>query len=79
MNKADIKDGDNIDLMDVKAIVGEDVAILLKHMTDGIISNVQENLESLQDTYAILRGVLTELYPKRTIISVQFGLDDEGA
>ena len=79
MNKADIKDGDNIDLMDAKAIVGEDVAILLKHMTDGIISNVQKNLDSLQDACLLLRGVLTELYPKRTFINIQFHLDDKEA
>lgn len=76
MNKAGIMEGDNIDLNIAEAAIGEHVAILLKHMTDGIISNVQKNLDSLQDAYLLLRGVLTDLYPKRTIISIQFGLDN---
>ena len=79
MTGAGVKEGETVDLDVVESAVGEHVTSMLKIMSEGIIDCVEEDLESIQDTFVNLRGVLTEMYPKRTFIHSQFGLEDESA
>lgn len=58
----------------VEAAIGVDVAHKLRVVTDSIVRNVDENLESLVVAHDHLRCAVKRLYPHRKLIQVQFGL-----
>ena len=61
---------------DVERILGVDIAHKLKQITAAIYLNVDEDLESLKKRYEALRSVISELYPKRKVIQIEFQLTE---
>lgn len=72
MASAGIKEGDPVNESVVTSIIGNDKAAELHAVSDALLSNVPKGLESLPDAFRRLRGVLTELYPKRNFIQCDF-------
>lgn len=56
--------------------VGHDTVHIAQRMTEGIIRNTKQNIDSFVESYSNLRGALTELYPKHRFINVRFHLDE---
>lgn len=72
MAGASIKEGDSVDESVVTSIIGSDKVAVLHVLTDALLANVPQSLESLSDAFRLLRGLLTELYPKKSFIQCDF-------
>lgn len=69
---AEVGIGDARESTEIEHIVGVDTTRKLKIFTEGIITNIDENLASLVKVHDELRKVLLELFPNQKFIKVEF-------
>lgn len=67
-----INKGDMVDPIALEKGFGPDLTNRLKSMTDAIIKNIDENLDSLINVHEIYQAYLKEIYPTEKFIKVIF-------
>lgn len=72
---AEVKVGATLLLADAERIAGIDTTHKLKVVTESLIKNIDEDLCSIVSVHNLLRDAIQNLYPKRKLIQIQFGLD----
>lgn len=75
LDRAGIKEGEKFKTSDVESAVGTDAVRHLQHLTTTILSDVPQNLVSLQNSFRQLRGVMLELYPNHDVVECDFKLN----
>ncbi len=64
--------GGSVPLPQLEHLLGTDVVHRLKQLTAGITQNVEEDIASLRAAYEKLREAMNMLYPKETLVRVEF-------
>jgi hypothetical protein len=74
LEAAGVRDGEQLEIGMIKAILGNSIAAEAEQLGIGIITNVDENVISLQKTYDSLRSGLREVLPGEKLITVAFNV-----
>lgn len=69
--------GEKRDEREILAALGPDVTQKLKVLSDGIVTNIDENLVTLVATHDQLRAAMKKLYPDTKFIKIEFPADGE--
>lgn len=72
VEQAGIMHGDNVEMGRLEQVVGANDTNQLRQLTDAIITNVDENVESFRVTFGNLREALTKQFPKKKFIRYSF-------
>jgi len=77
--QANIAVGTTVGIREMEVALGTDVVHKLKILSEGLTTNISENLQSIEEVHDKLRDVLKRLYPEQKFVKVQFHLDQGAA